>query len=764
MTGSAARDAIVKGLVGVCLLPASLAYAGGLGNWLRRLRRPQAFLAEVADHSSQIMEKLKNEYWFPNLLIQRALYAGCILRETNSVRFTIRKCRAVFREKTGYCLATAARTLPAFVNIGELCKDPKHDLRILFISHDAALAGAQILLLYLLRWFKRHTSVDCRLLLLNNGPLRRQYEACCPVALVKAGDICEKKLAGFCENPDLILGNTSVAAECYDSLKTLKTPIITYIHELEQSLRKFTSPLILDKMKRFSAGYIAANKLVKNNLRDNHGIAEDGIIVVDAFLEPVEASGPIDKIRLRRDLGLPKDGSLILGCGSLDWRKGPDLFVEVAKRVLGRHPGERVYFCWVGSGSDERIPDPVKLARAYGLTDRIIFAGWQFETSDFFKAADIFILTSREDPFPLVALEACDHKLPVICFENSGGMPEFVKTGPGLTVPYEDVEAMAEALHELLTDVQKSMKIGETARKRLLESHTSDIAAPRILNFCRTMAQKPPPVSVIVPNYNYEEYLNERLGSIFNQTFKDLEVIILDDASSDSSLAVIEGWREFLRPKIIVNEKNSGRLASQWEKGIEIAEGTYIWIAEADDTCDREFLAAVLKPMKDDKVVLAYALPRVIDEYGALAVNFDYRDSYLKFAGAGLWDSSHVLPGEDMICGRLGIINCIPNISAAVFRKDACRPGLEAAKDFHCSADWALYLHLALEGKVAYVHGDMANHRRHPQSVVAKDLNAKRRILFNEAETIHRWVRSRFSLSGDVKAKQSAFLDNILDT
>ena len=102
-------------------------------------------------------------------------------------------------------------------------------------------------------------------------------------------------------------------------------------------------------------------------------------------------------------------------------------------------------------------------------------------------------------------------------------------------------------------------------------------------------------VSIIVPNYNHALYLRERLDSIFSQTFQDFEVILLDDNSSDSSIEVLKEYAA--HPKVshfIVNATNSGSPFIQWEKGLSLSKGKYIWIAESDDSCEITFLEKLL--------------------------------------------------------------------------------------------------------------------------------------------------------------------------
>src|SRR5216110_1203762 len=78
------------------------------------------------------------------------------------------------------------------------------------------------------------------------------------------------------------------------------------------------------------------------------------------------------------------------------------------------------------------------------------------------------------------------------------------------------------------------------ARSKVSSQFTTDSTAPHVLSTCRAVAGRAPAVSIIVPNYNHARYLPERLSSIFNQTFRDFEVILLDDASTDGSVDELE--------------------------------------------------------------------------------------------------------------------------------------------------------------------------------------------------------------------------------
>src|ERR1700722_10725104 len=104
-----------------------------------------------------------------------------------------------------------------------------------------------------------------------------------------------------------------------------------------------------------------------------------------------------------------------------------------------------------------------------------------------------------------------------------------------------------------------------------------------------------PLVTVVVPNYNHGRFLRERLDSIVGQKFQDFELILLDDCSNDDSCTILREYAaKRAGTKTSFNSVNSGSTFKQWNKGVLMATGKYVWIAESDDYADERLLGSLV--------------------------------------------------------------------------------------------------------------------------------------------------------------------------
>ena len=202
------------------------------------------------------------------------------------------------------------------------------------------------------------------------------------------------------------------------------------------------------------------------------------------------------------------------------------------------------------------------------------------------------------------------------------------------------------------------------------------------------MPNEIPIVSVILPNYNHALFLSKRIDSILAQTYQNFELIILDDCSTDNSVEIIETYQAKFPEKItfIQNDTNSGSPFVQWNKGVAIAKGKYIWIAESDDFCTPDLLEKSLEILQNNPTVgLVYCNSARIDENEQI---FGYTADWTKNDKQLDWENGFVAEGKMFVQTYLARACIISNASAVVFRKDFFVQIGKADTTFKMSADW----------------------------------------------------------------------------
>ncbi len=219
-------------------------------------------------------------------------------------------------------------------------------------------------------------------------------------------------------------------------------------------------------------------------------------------------------------------------------------------------------------------------------------------------------------------------------------------------------------------------------------------------------------VSVILPNYNHEKYLEERIESILKQTFQNFEIIILDDCSKDKSLEIIKSYKDNLKIiEVLINKVNSGSTFRQWQKGLNLANGKYIWIAESDDFAEYTFLEKTVDYLDNhsDSHVVGVDSNLVDSEglilqkgYGHLCYNLE---------------NTSELNGQDFFLTHMTIGNSFSNASAVLFRKEVINFDLSVLANYKLCGDWIFWSLIALKGNVGIIPECLSNFRQHPKSV-----------------------------------------------
>lgn len=222
-----------------------------------------------------------------------------------------------------------------------------------------------------------------------------------------------------------------------------------------------------------------------------------------------------------------------------------------------------------------------------------------------------------------------------------------------------------------------------------------------------------PIISVIIPNYNHSKFLKERIESVLNQTYQNFEVIILDDCSKDNSKEIIEEYRSDKRiTQIIYNEKNSGSTFKQWKKGIELARGEYIWIAESDDVADILFIEKLLAKLRDKEADIIFCNSLIIDDKSNLIKNDNIsnvpcKELFLDF------ETNFIMDSKEFIMKWLFGDNFVPNASAVIFKKDKVNfKWWIKLEKMRLLGDWLFWIYYLFESKKIIYSSESLNYFR----------------------------------------------------
>jgi glycosyltransferase involved in cell wall biosynthesis len=223
-----------------------------------------------------------------------------------------------------------------------------------------------------------------------------------------------------------------------------------------------------------------------------------------------------------------------------------------------------------------------------------------------------------------------------------------------------------------------------------------------------------PQISIVIPNYNYARFLDERFRSILAQSPTSREIIFLDDASSDESVTLVQERYRHCIDHFEANAVNSGNPFVQWNRGVRLARGEFVWIAEADDTCTAGFLEGMLAALKQSPSLgLAYCTSVPVDGNGQ-ALDAGFHQRYLEDLHATRWQENFVANGRSEVRNFLGRKNTITNVSGVLFRRAAYAGAGYAPENLRMCGDWLAYCRILRDWDVAFVNEPLNFHRQHP--------------------------------------------------
>ncbi len=361
--------------------------------------------------------------------------------------------------------------------------------KILFAGHEATRTGAPLILLALMEAIERLTGAELFLLLERDGPVLESYRRIAHVVVNRNGLLYRRPMRPLLDQiaepaPDLAICNCAETWQLAAELRRAGVPRI--------------GSLVHERLSRYAAepaGLLHANadlvifpaQAVKQDAVRAYPEYRDADVIPQGLLN--DAFGRSDKAAARRavraELGLGADTRIVLGCGVRAPRKGLDLFVQLAARVRARSTAP-LHFLWLGGdGRPTQFKFFVEHDIALlGLGASVSLVAETTDTERYFLAADVYALTSRDDPFPCVVHDAMACALPVVGFSDAGGAGEALADGCGIMVPYLDLDAMAHHIATLIERPADAAAIGEKAERRVRTQYRFADYARRILAIC----------------------------------------------------------------------------------------------------------------------------------------------------------------------------------------------------------------------------------------------------------------------------------------
>lgn len=647
--------------------------------------------------------------------------------------------------------------------------DGAREKKLLIVIHDLHKHGSQYLTLNLMKTLRRRYGFEVALIAGVAGELAEAFASQGSLTVLNgqtAGRSIDNAIFEYAQRGFRhAIMNSAATGWVAPILSRHGFDMIGLVHEMPSVIEKMDLANNLRAFDAHARAVIFPAEVVRDTAGEAAGVENwaNAKVLPQGVYKP-QSTNDLDeketaRTRIRQSLGLPEDAFIILGVGYADHRKGVDIFVKWASAAATRWPD--AHFVWLG-GIDPDMQEICKrLIDGAGQRRKYVhFPGFVENTRDYYLAARLYALTSREDPFPSTALEALSAATPVVMIKNTGGIEDLAPHGCVRLADSAEPDAFFEAAADWIVNEAERRAAGLAGRDLMRSRFGFASYAGALTDILGNPA---PNISVIVPNYNYARHLERRLASILDQTLSPREIIFLDDASTDDSIAAAERalYDSPINWRLICNESNSGDVFAQWRKGVAAAEGDLVWIAEADDWADPRFLETAERAFASDDIVLSFTQSNQIAEDGRVMAR-DYHD-YVRDVSSIKWANAFVNDGLTEVREGLSVKNTIPNVSAVLFRRTPLFETLKAYESeigtYRVAGDWCVYVNLLRKGAVAYSPESLNYHRRHEESVTISRFGLSE---LAEIAKMQAYVAENFSTPPEYAAKARAYLESLV--
>lgn len=615
----------------------------------------------------------------------------------------------------------------------------------ILIGHEASATGAPVVLLELARQLAKKHGL---LIFLNKGGLlEEEYITNFPTKILTNNELNQDEQKVFLEflgklskkeiDYSIIL-NTVAQNFWVNFLINYNINFSTWIHELSTSWNFW--PETFDKQIANSKKIIADSKIIKNQLLSKFGagLNVDYIKNGDSF----EIKSSPEEVRSFLNMG---EEPLIVLAGTRSIRKGFDLLPKLGKTLKQRnHLMNGFKILWIGESTNPEIDMFIKDdINRLNLEEFIEIMGTTNTYADYINACDVFVHLSREDSAPQVLELAKQLAKPIVLFEGVGGRTIEDQETSLRVSKFLEMDNLAEEIESVIGYPFKFKKVGIYSNwpeqtqliidsledneiiKAVKSVQDKDLNTKSVIKHAvPSKIKEKLAISVIIPNYNHEKFIEERLDSIINQNNPPSEILILDDCSQDSSLQIVYDRMKTVDVDntIIPNQINSGNILKQWEKGILKAQNDWIWIAESDDSATLDFIesaAELIHCFNSDLIVFESEI--IDEESNTLFENSHFNRIHVPTIlnttapGEALTFEMRQLKKDGFL-----IRNLFVNASAIIWRKsyllEALRKTIQKNPPV-LVGDWCLYLNLDDNCKITYCDRSLNQFRRSGLSV-----------------------------------------------
>ena len=623
--------------------------------------------------------------------------------------------------------------------------------KILLLGHDAHKHGAQMLLLNMARTCVQQFGMDVLVVLKEGGALLPEYKRVTKtVVLNKSSDLHLKKLVELHDIKAAIC-NTAVTGDLVPTLGSMNVRVVSLIHEMPNLLKDYKLEHNVEKISKHANHVVFAAECVQQGFEQFCTEQRPGgVIRAQGTYAPVTMDVAA-RARIRDALKVGESDRIVLGVGYADLRKGFDLFMETARRLVRDH--KQLHFVWVGAISSDMQRWVQNEFVHYPGSDRIHIIGFTDRASDYYSASDCLYLSSREDPYPTVVLEAMNVGLPVMVHRGTSGFDSLMKDY-GYCV---DMSSTKEVDEQLLLAVSENSTSMQQKRIAYVETHCQfDDYCFDLLQLVHPNLQK---VSVAIPSSNSANHLEQRLVSIFSQSYPLFEIALIDNASNDDSVDVARriASKSGRRLRVVANETPTENVLTLWQQCQSLSRGNLLWMATANTGAKPEFLEKLVAACSAN-TTMAFCESQQMQKRGEHVRENHGR--YMEHVDPTLFQHDVTMPGDEFAVAALSVRNTISDVGSVLWNKEklglAMHKVLSNEGSVNTLADWRLYLEVLAQeqSKVAYVANILSHHDSETHGECNLDL-ARQRLA--ETLSLHQWMLTQFNLPETVQQRMSAY-------